>query len=74
MRLMTATARHPALTGGWFGELQQPGECRRSRLVHSGANSRLHRFQIDAPTALAFGEDASEQRGYFPRDLRLDGL
>lgn len=74
MSPLTTSTSHAALIGRWFGKLQQPGERRRSRLVHGGANGRLHRFRIGAPAAVAFGEDTSEQRGYFPRDLGLDRL
>jgi hypothetical protein len=74
MRLTAASTGHAAPIRRWFGELQQLSERRRSRLVHGRAKSRLHRFQISAPTAAALGEDAPEQRGYFPRDLRLDRL
>jgi len=62
-RLVAARTRNLTLIGGWFGELQQLGERRCSGLMHGSAESRLDRFQIGAPTAVAFGEDASEQRG-----------
>ena len=74
MRLMAASTGHAAPIRRWFGELQQLSERRRSRLVHGRAKGCLHGFQIGAPTAVALGKDASEQRGYFPRDLRLDRL
>jgi hypothetical protein len=71
---MAASASQPAPIRRGLGKLQQFGERRRSRLVHGRTNGRLYRFQIGAPTAVALGKDASEQRGYFPRDLRLDRL
>jgi len=73
-RVVAARTRNLTLIGGWFGELQQLGERRRSGLLHGSAESHLDRFQIGAPTTLAFGEDASEQRSQFPRDLALDRL
>jgi hypothetical protein len=42
--------------------------------MQSGAEGHLHRFQIGLAGAGAFGEDARQQRGYFARDLVLDGL
>jgi hypothetical protein len=42
--------------------------------MHARAESRLDRFQVGAPTAVAFSEDPSQQCGYFPRDFGLDRL
>ena len=69
---MAARARDRALVGGRLGELQQLSERRRAGLMEDGAEAHLHRLQIHAPRLLPLGEDAAQQRGYFPRDLRLD--
>jgi hypothetical protein len=40
--------------------------------MQDGAEARLHRFQIHASGLLPLGEDAAQQRGYFPRGLGVD--
>ena len=74
MRVTTTSARHAAPVRRRFGELQQPRERCRARLVHGGAKGRLHSLQIDASTTVTLGVDALQQCGYFARDLRLDRL
>lgn len=69
---MAARAADRALVGGRLRELQQLSERRRPCLMQDGAEARLHRLQIHAAGLLPLGEDAAQQRGYFPRDLRVD--
>ena len=42
--------------------------------MQSSAEGHLHRFQIRFAGLLALGEDASQERRYFARDLVLDRL
>jgi hypothetical protein len=42
--------------------------------MQSSAERHLHRLQIRLAGLLALGKDASQQRGYFARDLVLDRL
>ena len=64
----------PALFFGWLAETQQVAECGGASVMQSSAESHLHRFQIRLAGLLALGEDATQQRGYFARDLVLDRL
>jgi hypothetical protein len=71
---MTArTSQTPAIAG-WFGEPQQFGKRHGSHMMHTSAHGHLHSFQIHAPAAVLFSEDAPQQGGHIPRDLRLDRL
>lgn len=40
--------------------------------MQDGAEAHLHRLQIYAAGLLPLSEDAAQQRGYFPRNLRMD--
>jgi hypothetical protein len=55
-----------------LGELQQPGESRRTGPMQGGAEGHLHRFQLQAASLFPFGENAAQQCRYFPRNLRVD--
>ena len=63
-----------ALLLGWLAEAQQMAEGGGAGMMQSSAKGHLHRFQIRFARSLALGEDASQQRGYFARDLVLDRL
>ena len=71
---MTAGTQKRALLFGRFGEAQQVTESGGSSMMQGSAEGHLHRFQIRLAGLLALGEDASQQRGYFARDLVLDRL
>jgi hypothetical protein len=71
-RLVTAGTPKPALWFGWLAEAQQLAEGRGAGMMQSGAKGHLHRFEIGLAGLLVLGEDASQQRGYFARDLVLD--
>jgi hypothetical protein len=43
-------------------------------MMQGSAEGHLHCFQIRLAGLLALGEDASQERGYFARDLVLDRL
>jgi hypothetical protein len=42
--------------------------------MQGGPESHFHRLQIQAAGLLKLGEDAAQQRGYFARDLGVDGF
>ncbi len=69
---MTARARDMAPLSGRLGDLQQPRESRRPGLMQGGAEANFHRLQVHAIGPLPFGENATQQSGYFVRDLRVD--
>src|SRR5436305_1435943 len=61
----------------WFGRLakaQQVAEGGGAGMMQGSAEGQFHRLQIRLAGLLALGEDACQQRGYFARDLVLDGL
>ncbi|MCW5981391.1 MAG: hypothetical protein KIT09_25120 [Bryobacteraceae bacterium] len=71
-RLVSARTGNGALIGARFGELQPLRKRHRPGAMHSGAKGHLYRLQIHAAGLLAFGQDESEQTGWFARDLGLD--
>jgi hypothetical protein len=72
--LVTAGTRKAALLFDGFAEVQQLAEGGSAGMMESSAERHLHRFQIRLAGLLAFGEDASQEGGYFARDLVLDRL
>jgi hypothetical protein len=61
-----------ALGFGRLAETQQLAQGGGAGMMQSRAESHLHRFQVRLAGPLALGEDASQQRRYFARDLVLD--
>jgi hypothetical protein len=73
-RLVATATGKAALLFGWLAEAQQLAEGGGAGMMESRTEGRLHRFQIRLARLLALGEDTSQQRGYFARDLVLDRL
>lgn len=71
-RLVTAGTQQAALLCDGFAEAQQLAEGGGTGMMESSAEGHLDRFQIRLAGLMAFGEDASQQRSYFTRDLVLD--
>jgi hypothetical protein len=72
MRLATAGTRKAALGFGWPAEAQQLAEGGGADMMQRSAEGPLHCFPVHLAGLLALPEDASQQRGYFARDLVLD--